>query len=67
MTRYRDSEEYKFAQKLSLEIIAHTTDEYFALGSEESCLDGRFSSESLRVIADKMDELKAKYPKPSNK
>jgi hypothetical protein len=63
MTRYRDSEEYKFAEKLSLEIIAYTKDEYFSLDSAESCLDGRFSSQSLRVIADKMDELKAKYPK----
>jgi hypothetical protein len=63
MTRYRDSEEYKFAQKLQLDLCVYTKGEQFSLHREESCLDGRFSSESLRLIADKMDELKAKYPK----
>jgi hypothetical protein len=43
--------------RLTKEMV-YLTDEYVNLYSEESNLDGYFSSEELRIIADKMDELK---------
>jgi len=32
--------------------------EYFILGSDSSCMDGDFTAEELRRIADAMDELR---------
>jgi hypothetical protein len=40
-------------------------DEYFELYKDESCLDGWFASKELRLIADKMDELKEIYERPT--
>ena len=35
--------------------LKHIIDEYFELGSYKSCLDGWFTSEELRLLADEMD------------
>ncbi len=43
--------------KLEDEISA-LTGEYVKLYVDSTCLDGDFSADELRVIADKMDELK---------
>jgi hypothetical protein len=44
--------------KLIREIV-NLTNGYVDLYSDKSCVDGFFSAEELRTIADKMDELKA--------
>lgn len=43
-------------EKLNQE-LNESIDEYINLYSDESCLDGWFTAEELRLIADKMDEL----------
>ena len=54
----REGEMAQLRHRLTKEMV-DLTDEYVTLHAEESNLDGRFSAEELRTIADKMDELKA--------
>ena len=54
----KEGEMAQFKHRLTKEVV-DLTDEYVTLHAEESNLDGCFSAEELRTIADKMDELKA--------
>lgn len=52
----RPTVEISNRQKFTKQMI-DLTEEYVNLYSDESHLDGYFSSKELRIIADKMDEL----------
>ena len=53
----RKDEMAQLRHRLTKEMV-DLTDEYVNLYGEESNLDGYFSADELRTIADKMDELK---------
>lgn len=50
----------KLRRQVDNELI-DAIDEYVDLYSDRSCLDGWFTADELRRIADAMDELKKRY------
>lgn len=59
----RDFQLYK--EKINKE-ISDSIHEYVRINSDSSCLDGWYTAEELRRIADKMDELKEKEKDMTN-
>ncbi len=54
-----------YRKRLSKELSA-SMDQYISLHNDATTLDGYFTAEQLRLIADKMDELKKQEKEISN-